>query len=202
MGGSISVVMAGIFMVKLEREVLKPPLPIFYKRYVDDTYVRRKKDEPDILFDKLNAYHQNINFTLERNPVKFLDTQISFSNDQIITAVVSKDNKLPVHWSSKIPKRYKRNTINGELHRAEKIASNFTTELERIRLKFKKASYPKPFVESVITSFVNRGSNPWKKTFLFEKRFSLIFLFAQKMRFLQNIFYVGWTSLLKISIFS
>ena len=160
MGGSISVVMAGIFMVKLERDVLKPPLPIFYKRYVDDTYVRRKKDEPDILFDELNAYHQNINFTLERNPVKFLDTQFSYNNDEMITAVVSKDNKLPVHWSSKIPKRYKRNTINGELHRAEKIASNFTTELERIRLKFKKASYPKPFVESVITSFVNRGNNP------------------------------------------
>ena len=43
MGAPISVAIANIFMAKLEKDVIKPPYPIFYKRYVDDTYVRREK---------------------------------------------------------------------------------------------------------------------------------------------------------------
>ena len=153
MGSSISVVMAGIFMAKLERDVIKPPYPIFYQRYVDDTYVRKKKNVPDELFEKLNNYHENINFTKEPNPTKFLDTKISFDGSQIITAVVTKDNKLPPHWSSKTPKRYKRNIINGELHRAKKISSDFSKEIIRIRNKFKHAGYPIRFINSVINEF-------------------------------------------------
>ena len=41
MGGSISVAMAGIFMAKMEKDVLKPPYQIFYRRYVDDLYLRK-----------------------------------------------------------------------------------------------------------------------------------------------------------------
>ena len=29
----------------------------FYQRYVDNTYIRRKKNEPDSLFEKINHYH-------------------------------------------------------------------------------------------------------------------------------------------------
>ena len=47
---------------------------IFYKRYVDDTYVKRKRNESDTLFDALNSYDPNIKFTLEQNPKRFLDT--------------------------------------------------------------------------------------------------------------------------------
>ena len=42
-GGTISVVMSGIYMAKMERDVVNPKNPIFYKQYVDDTYVQRKK---------------------------------------------------------------------------------------------------------------------------------------------------------------
>ena len=41
---------------------------MFYKRYVDDRYVKRKRNESDTLFDVLNSYHPNIKFTLEQNP--------------------------------------------------------------------------------------------------------------------------------------
>ena len=37
----------------------------------------------------------------------------------------NKTKKLPVHWTSEIPVRYKYNAIIGELHRAKKIATNF-----------------------------------------------------------------------------
>ena len=163
MGGPISVAMAGIYMAKLEKDVLKPPLPIFYRRYVDDTYVRRKKDLPDKLFEDLNKYHENIKFTMETNPNKFLDTKISYNGNRMVTNVVSKENKLPPHWSSNIPKRYKRNIINGELHRAKKISTKFEKELFRIRIKFKNAGYPIRFINSVISSFNTPNERVWNR---------------------------------------
>ena len=38
--------------------------------------MRRKKNEPDELFSKINSYHPNINLTIEIDPSKFLDTKI------------------------------------------------------------------------------------------------------------------------------
>ena len=74
MGWPISVVFSDIFMCEMELDVVVPAKPIFYKRYVDDTYVRRKKNDVDKLFEELNSYNENIKLTLEANPTKFLDT--------------------------------------------------------------------------------------------------------------------------------
>ena len=73
MGGPISVVFADIYMCKMEDDVVAPLKPIFYKRYVDDTYVRRKKNTTDALLKRLNTYHENIKLTIEENPTKFLN---------------------------------------------------------------------------------------------------------------------------------
>ena len=70
MGGLISVVFADIYMCKMEDDVVGPIKPLFYKRYVDDTYLRRKKNTEDELFEKLNTYHDNIKLTIEENPAK------------------------------------------------------------------------------------------------------------------------------------
>ena len=43
MGGPISVVFADIYMCKMEDDVVTPLKPIFYKRYVDDTYTLEEK---------------------------------------------------------------------------------------------------------------------------------------------------------------
>ena len=75
MGGSVSADFSDIFMSKMEEDVVVPAKPIFYKRYVDDTYIRRKKNVNDELFQNLNCYHTNIKLTLEENPRKFLDTE-------------------------------------------------------------------------------------------------------------------------------
>ena len=93
----------------MEDDVVAPLKPIFYKRYVHDTYVRRKKNTTDELFEKLNTYHDNIKLTIEENSTKFLDTEIVRHNSAIITKVYTWSNRFPVHWSSKIPLRYKRN---------------------------------------------------------------------------------------------
>ena len=80
--------------------------------------------------------------TLEINPNKFLDTDIILTNQGIETQVYNKSKQLPVHWSSKVPYKYKTNAITGELHRAKRIASNLDDETKRIRSKYKDAGYP------------------------------------------------------------
>ena len=96
MGGPISVVFAEIYMYKMEDNVVAPIKPIFYKQYVDDTYIRRKKNTKDELFEKLNTYHDNIKFMIEENPTKFLDTEIVRHNSAIITKVNTRFKKFPV----------------------------------------------------------------------------------------------------------
>ena len=61
--------------------------------------------------------------------------------------------KLPVAWGFNIPKRYKRNIINTELHHPKKIASNFIKEFLLVKRKFIAANYPVVFIESVIIAF-------------------------------------------------
>ena len=72
----------------------------------------------------------------ETNPKKFLDTRLLLEKDIIKTEVYRKANKFPVHWKSQIPKRYKRNAINGGLYRSWRISSNSNHEKSQIRLKF------------------------------------------------------------------
>ena len=160
MGGPLSVVLANVFLSKMEKEIITPMAPIFYKRYVDDIYVRRNKDIEDDMFKEINKFHQNIIFTLEKNPKKFLDTEIiNTGNNKIETKVHRKLTSLPAHWSSKTPKRYKRNAINIDLHRAKLISSDFEEEIEIIFKKFLHAGYPKNFIKSVINSFNNKADD-------------------------------------------
>ena len=109
MGGPISVVFAAIYMCKMEDDVVAPIKPIFYKRYVDDTYVRRKKKTRDELFEKVNTYHDNFKLTINENGTKFQDTEIVRHNPAIITKVYTRPKKFLVLWSSKILLRYKCN---------------------------------------------------------------------------------------------
>ena len=151
MGGPLSVTLADIHMVRTENELVKPMNPPFYKRFVDDIYSKRNKSQQDVLFEALNNFHPNIKLTVEVNPVKFLDTTIILNNEGVVTTqVYRKENKKAVPWISKIPKRYKRNTISGDLHRSRKIASNFDIEIKAIKAKYNKAGYPRRFIESVI----------------------------------------------------
>ena len=125
MGGLISVVFSDVLMYKTELDVAVPAKPIFYKRYVNDMYVQRKKNYVDKLFEELNTHNEHVKLTLEVNLTNFLDTELIRENGEITMQVFSKSTNLPVHWSSKISIRYKRNVVTGELNRAKRIASDF-----------------------------------------------------------------------------
>ena len=143
-------------MEKMEIEVVRPLKPSLYSRYADDIHNGRKKDEFDKVFHALNNYYENIKLTLEISPSKFLDTQLINEDGKYVTNVYRKESKIPIHWSSKIPKRYKRNTITTDLHRAGNIASDIKEEIQTTRKKFIKADYLRPFVNSVINQYNNK----------------------------------------------
>ena len=90
-------------------------------------YSRRRKDELDEAFHALNKCYENIKLTIEISPSKFLDTQLINIEGEYIAKVHRKESKIPIHWSSKIPKRCKRNTIT------KNVASNMKEEIQTIR---------------------------------------------------------------------
>ena len=155
MGGAISVIMSGIHMNRLEKERVMPLKPKFYKRYVDDTITKRKKNTDfDELFQNMNSHHPNIKLTVEINPTRFLDTAFSKNRDgSVTTNVFHKLRKLPTFWNSQIPKRYKWNNIRDDLHRAFKIASDFDAEVQTITQKYLEVGYPIGNIRSVINDF-------------------------------------------------
>ena len=106
---------------------------------------------------------------------KLLNTRLNFVYDgPCETKVYRKPNKVPLHWHSKTPVRYKRNAIIGDLFRAKRISSCFEDEIETIRLKFVTAGFPVKFVNSVIRNFQNPQQDkdddlPLIPSFFFEK---------------------------------
>ena len=121
-----------------------PLKPTFYKRYVDDTITKRKKNtDVDELLQNMYSHHPNIKLAVETNPTRSLDRAFSKSLDgSITTKVFRKPGKLPTFWNSQIPKRYKHNNIRGDLHHAFKIASDFNAEVRTITLKYLEVEYP------------------------------------------------------------
>ena len=105
------------------------------------------------MLKSLNSFYPKIKFTVEVDPTKFLDTRIEKTDGEIKTYVFRKPASLPTHWSSKVPKRYKRNAINGELNRASKISSDFNSEKRIITKKYENAGYPPNFIKSVMRQF-------------------------------------------------
>ena len=88
----------------------------------------------------------------------------------IETRVYKKTTKLPVPWASNIPKRYKRNTINTDLYRAKRIATNLDNELVIIKRKFLAADYPHRFINSVINTFIEK-KNKKEEEYLIPQKF-------------------------------
>ena len=62
-------------MVKMENDFVIASKSIFYQRFVDFIYSRRKLGV-NVLFDRLTNYPLNIKLTIELNANTFLDTQL------------------------------------------------------------------------------------------------------------------------------
>ena len=116
--------------------------------------MRRKKDQDNQLFYKMNKYYKNTKLTIEIDLSKFLDKSMDRKEDgHYNTEVYWKKTKLLIHWLSKVPKGYKRNSIREDLHHFTKIATDFQKEVTSVRKKFLKADYPIKFINRLINNF-------------------------------------------------
>ena len=79
--------------------------------------------------------------------------------------------KLPFHWTTAVPKHYKKNVIIGDLHHLKILSSNFEQEVTIIGNKYVKAGYPFRSTNSVIDSFIQEEGeeDPIIPTSLFEE---------------------------------
>ena len=121
MGSSLCPTLATTFLCYHEKRWLdkcpKKFKPVFYRRYVDDTFVLCRKEEHLKLFlNYFNLCHENIKFTSEKetnNKLSFLDIEISRDKNQFITSVYCKPTFSGVfsHFDSFIPRSYKFNLV-------------------------------------------------------------------------------------------
>ena len=147
-------------------------------------YSKQIKNQPHKLFKKLNNYYPNLKLTIEVNPSKFLDTEIVIKNGIIETSAVAKESTITNHWSSVVPKMYKRNAILGDLHRARKISSNFELEKQRIKKKYLNVNFPYNFIQSTFNSYQQKCESlipNWLFKKNIEKQFTLEYPFVNQM---------------------
>ena len=80
MGSPLGPVLANIFVGHLEASIPENEFPLLYDRFVDDTFaIFESEMETGSFFDKLNALHPNIWFTMEKEEngvLPFMDVRV------------------------------------------------------------------------------------------------------------------------------
>jgi len=171
MGSPLGPVLAGIFMVELERTLL-PQLVMYmtpWWRYVDDTFAFIKEGCVNNVLQAINNFHTNINFTYELendNKISFLDVLIHRQPDRIDTSVYRKptNNDVFLHWDSFAPKIWKKGTLRTLILRAHTICSSTTLrekEIQHLRKVFHEINgYPWNVIKQVIEETERKLKQP------------------------------------------
>ena len=143
--------------------------PLFYRRYVDDTFLIFKDPQHIQKFlDYLNAQHINMKFTCEIETnckIPFLDTLVTRTNNNFSTSVYRKSTYtgLGLNFLSFSPLIYKLNSIKTLLNRAYNICSSYVTfdqEVQYLQNYFFNNSYPTNAFYNIVRSFFNKKYAP------------------------------------------
>ena len=172
MGSPLGPILANIFMSHFEEKALNKydgNLPLYYKRYVDDTFlIFNDRDDCELFFDFLNLQHKNIKFTLEiesNDCIPFLDVLVTRTVDGFISTSLYRKctfSGLYMKFDSFVPQHFKRNLVFGLLNRAWKICSSFelfNQEMENIKQLLKSNGFPVKFLNRHFKSFLNKKMN-------------------------------------------
>ena len=176
MGACASSTLADIFLGYWEQIWLEECpdhfKPVFYRRYVDDTFLLFKSaSHVNLFLDYLNSKHPNIEFTKEcevNGTLPFLDVLVSKVGERFETSLFRKKTftGLGMKFDSCVPKSYKLNLISCLVNRAQKICSNtmnFNREIINIRKFFAQNKFPQTLVDTNIRRRVelsNALANP------------------------------------------
>ena len=133
MGSPISPIVANLHMENFEIRALQssPTPPLFWKRFVDDTFVILKKAHKEKFLAHINSVDNNIQFTTEEpgpdGSLPFLDILISPDKDgRLETSVYRKPTHTDqyLQWDSHHPISSKYSVVGTLYHRAKTISSN------------------------------------------------------------------------------
>ena len=169
MGNPIAPSLANIFLCHLEtilfRNCPNSFKPIFYRRYLDDTFVIFEEESQVTCFlNYINSLHDNIQFTVEReneNKLAFLDVSVERLDDSFNLSIFRKPThtSLGLSYFSYVPLIYKINAIKSLIHRAYHLYSNFNlfnSEIENLNQYFNNNGYPLRLVQSITKKFLNK----------------------------------------------
>ena len=139
--------------------------PIFYNRYVDDTFlIFKHPSHVKLFFDYVNSQHNSIKFTMElesNNSLSFLDCNVTKSNGRFLTSVYRKPTftGLSTSFFSFCSFRFKLNGLQTLLHRGFRICSTYHAmhaEFEFLRNIFSLNGFPASLVFTQIKKFMSK----------------------------------------------
>ena len=170
MGSPLCPVMANIFMLELEQNII-PTLSkdiSLWKRYIDDTICFVNSNCISHVLELFNSFHSNIKFTIETeklNKIAFSDILLVRYKDLIYTTVYCKktNTDLYINWKSFSLNNWKWGTLKTLLSRAYDICSTekyHKEELNHIETVFKhQNSYPSWLIDEVFKQVQQENNN-------------------------------------------
>jgi len=133
-----------------------------FGRYMDDILVECKQADIERRLNELNAIHENLKFTSERSKavdngksLPFLDLKLIQIDGKISTEWYCKptDTGLIMNFHAIAPKKYKRNVVQGFIHRIFNATSTWSAMIEgceKAKAILLKNQYPEQFFEPII----------------------------------------------------
>ena len=140
-------------------------------RYVDDILRTAKTSEVDSILLKVNQLHPKLEFTIEReseNKIAFLDLALEHTGNQVTSSWYKKptDTGLCLNYRSCAPKKYKRNLVEGTIHRINHTTSTwsaFDKGIKKWKEEMERNQYPPSFYEDIVKETITKiieGSKP------------------------------------------
>lgn len=168
MGSPLGPVLANIFVGFCELRLEPDQWPMFYGRFVDDTFsIFPSVDESQDFFRLLNGLHPALQFTVENECdgiLPFMDVLVKRVENGFVRSVFRKPTftGLYTRWDSYAPTSQKINLIKSLTTRAVRICSPSTVADELVTLKnlFLKNGYPLHVVERTIQQTVQKTTEP------------------------------------------
>ena len=105
-GSPLGPVLANVFVGHCESKISPADWPLFYARYVDDTFAMFSvEDEAAPFLETLQGLHESLTFTVEQeqdNQLPFMDVAVSRHDDHLIRSVYRKPTftGLYTRWDS------------------------------------------------------------------------------------------------------
>ena len=143
--------------------------PLYYRRYVDDTFLLFKDPLHIPKFQHyLNSKHENIKFTVEHETegkIPFLDVMLTRQDNTISTSIYRKPTftGLGMSYLSFIPIQFKINAIKTLLYRCYHLCSDWYsihTEIDFLTKYFQNNKFPLHLIQRNIRAFLNKTLSP------------------------------------------